>query len=210
MPEKNALRIVFFIVLGSLSCSSLYGQSTAYVPVHEEYYHVPIFESDQMRVLDVRAYQGDTTAFHRHCNPIIYITLAGTTVSLKEPRKSWVQAELPEGWIGQDIYQSDSCFTHRFAIPDERRLHIVAVEALKNTDHVSLSSAPVHSEEGFSVFEIGLPQLSEIKQAAIPIIVMDSPCSEECEVDVIDSKELSKQLLKKHKAYAVFFERSRP
>jgi len=207
MPEMNALRIVFFLVLGSAICNSLHGQNTAYVPVHEEAYHVPIFENDQIRVLNVRASQGDTTAFHRHCNPILFITLEGTTVSLKEPTKSWIQAELPKGWIGQDIYQSDSCFAHRFAIPNKGRLHIVAVEALKKIENVALSSTPIHSEEGFSVYAIELSHLSEIEQISIPIILVEDVCEDECSVTVVSSGKLSNKLLKKHKAYAVFFEK---
>ena len=205
MPENTRKAFVFFLLM-TLLCHTIYSQSEDYPFVHEEEFHQPIFENDQIRVLNVRASYGDTTAFHRHCNPILYVAIEGTTVSLKEPTNSWKKAELPKGWIGQDIFQSDSCFVHRFAIPVEGRLHIIAVEALKNTDEISLSSAPIHREEGFSVYKIELPQLGEIDQISIPIIMVESSCKGECKVEVIDSNKLSKELLQKQKAFVVFFE----
>jgi hypothetical protein len=207
MPEMNARRFTFFLTLIYSIWNPLCGQSSAYTLVHEEDHHIPIFQNDQIRVLNVRASQGDTTAFHRHCNPILYITLEGTTVSLKEPTTSWKKTELPSGWIGQDIYHSDSCFVHRFAIPGQGRLHIVAVEALKHTEEVSLSTDPIHSEEGFSVYEIGLSHLGEMIEVSIPIILVETSCNRECKVEVINSEKLSKELLQKHNAYAVFFKK---
>ena len=201
-----ALRIVFFVVFDFLIWNPLYGQDDAYVPVYEETHHAPIFHNDQIRVLNVRASGGDTTAFHRHCNPILYITLEGTTVSLKEPAQSWKSAKIPAGWIGHDIYKSDSCFVHGFAIPDKGRLHIVAIEVLKNTDVIPISSIPIYNEGGFSVYKIELAQLPEVVKVSTPIILAETFCSGECKAKVIDSSKLSKVLLKEYRAYAVFFE----
>ncbi|MCZ4408825.1 hypothetical protein O3Q51_08405 [Cryomorphaceae bacterium 1068] len=204
MPENTRMPFIFFLVI-TFSSNNAFSQSDKYPLVHKEEFHQSIFENDQLRVLNVRASNGDTTALHRHCNPILYLTLQGVTVSLEEPAQPWKNVKLPTGWIGQDIYKSDSCFVHRFAIPEEGRLHIVAVEALKNTDAISFSSDPIHNENGFSVYKIELAQLAEVARLSIPIILVESSCDEECSVEVVSSNMLSKRKLQKHTAYAVFF-----
>jgi hypothetical protein len=204
MPENTRMAIVFFLVI-TLSGINAFSQSDKYPLVHEEEFHRPIFENDQIRVLNVRASKGDTTALHQHCNPILYLTLEGTTVSLKEPSESWKSANLPTGWIGQDIYKSDSCFVHRFAIPEEGRLHIVAVEALKNTDVISFGFDPIHSENGFSVYKIELAQLAEVALTSIPVILVEFSCIGECNVEVVSSNKLSEWKLHKNTAYTVIF-----
>ncbi|MFT4770594.1 MAG: hypothetical protein ACI9CP_001164 [Cryomorphaceae bacterium] len=206
MPEMIAQRLVLFLFVITVLQHSAFSQDSPYPFVHKEYFHEPIFENGQIRVLNVSASRGDTTAFHRHCYPILYITLKGTMVSLKEPSSKWKEVELPAGWIGHDLYQNDSCYVHRFAISGDGNLHIVAIEALEESEPISLGFAPTYMDEGFSVFEIDSSHLTEVTKSQIPIILIDRACSSKCKVKVIRSKKLSNRVLKKHKGYAVFFQ----
>jgi len=208
MPEKSSREFVFFLLIINLLPISVSGQNSNYPPVHKEYYHTPVFENDQIRVLNVSASTGDTTALHRHCNPILYLTISGATVGLKEPSGPWRNVELPTGWIGQDIYHSDSCFVHQFAVIGEESLQIVAIEALANAKPLPFSFEPVHREEGFTLFEIDIYMLQEITRYSIPIILVE-PASEN-RVDVIHSDQLTKEAILEGKAYAVFFEDRNP
>lgn len=204
----TAKGIAFFMLLGSLISNPLFGQNTVYPLVHDEVHHVPIFENDQIRVLDVRASNGDTTDLHQHCNPILYITIKGATVSLKEPNGEWKQVVLPTNWIGQDIYKNDSCFVHQFAVASEEGLQIVAVEALSNTNFDFLPVKPVYQDEGFSLYEVGIAQLVEVIEYDIPIILIESTCADHCKLQVTTSRELSSKSLKENRAYAVSYLKS--
>lgn len=199
--------IVFFLLAMTLFAYSAHSQATHYPFVHQEFFHKPIFENDQMRVLNVLASQGDTTAFHKHCHPILYITVQGAWVSLKEPKGKWKEVQLPTGWIGQDIYAPDTCYVHQFSVIGEKDLHIVAIEALRDSKPQNFSFAPAHREDGFTLFEIDLLHLPEIVRTAVPVILVETASEGQGKVDVIGSDQLTKKLLRQKNAYAVFFEK---
>jgi hypothetical protein len=51
-------------------------QDDRVVPVHEEPRHRQVFETTGTRVLDVQIPPGDTTLFHTHSDPILYVTMS--------------------------------------------------------------------------------------------------------------------------------------
>lgn len=52
----------------------------AQVLVHEEPIHAPKFQNDQIRILNVKLAPGDTTQYHIHHTPSIFIYFTGTAV----------------------------------------------------------------------------------------------------------------------------------
>ena len=62
------------IALGVIA--SLQTQDERVVPVHEEPPHHVVLETSGTRVLDVQIPPGDTTLFHTHSDPILYVTLS--------------------------------------------------------------------------------------------------------------------------------------
>ena len=153
MRQFTVFWTIFFLFLWVIPSISS-AQNASFPLVHEEPYHQPIDENEFFRLLHVTAERGDTTEFHRHCNPILYLTLNGTKLSLQEPRKNWIDTELPDGWVGHDIYSLDSCYVHRFVVRGDKSLEILAFEALKYSVPKSNEELAGYSADGFTLIEI--------------------------------------------------------
>jgi hypothetical protein len=53
-------------------------QEDRVVPVHEEPRHRLVFETPGTRILDIQIVPGDTTLFHTHSDPILYLTMSSS------------------------------------------------------------------------------------------------------------------------------------
>jgi hypothetical protein len=62
------------------------------VPVHEEPRHRPVFETAGTRVLDVQIPPGDTTLFHTHSDPILYVTMSSSQTRSQNAGAEWSAA----------------------------------------------------------------------------------------------------------------------
>ncbi len=131
------------------------------LPVYEEDHHVPIYENGAWRILNVTCDPMDTTDFHRHCHPILYLTLLGTHVSLQEPHSEWKQVILPTNWIGHDIYSIDSCYIHRFSVSGETGIHILAFEALSESVTSTKTGDIMYDDGGFSLIMLRREDISQ-------------------------------------------------
>lgn len=144
----------FFAFLIFLIISATRAVCQPFPEVHLEPFHQPTFESDYFRILHVDLNVGDTSAFHNHCTPILYLTVQGTEMWLQSVDMNQRSVELPSGWIGSDLYHSDSCFTHRIANIGESQLILRAVQLKRD---ITLPSLPdfefsaAYSENGFKV-----------------------------------------------------------
>ena len=64
-------------------------QKETIVPVHQEPRHRMVFESPGIRILDVQIPPGDTTLFHTHSDPILYVTMSGSTTRAQTLGGEW-------------------------------------------------------------------------------------------------------------------------
>jgi quercetin dioxygenase-like cupin family protein len=64
-------------------------QDTRVVPVHEEPRHRLVFDSSTARVLDVQIPPGDTTLFHTHSNPILYVNISSSRMRNQNLDGDW-------------------------------------------------------------------------------------------------------------------------
>ena len=67
-------RLVFLIVL----TVTLFSTVSAQVQVSQEPRHHKVFENEWVRILDVRIGPGDTSQYHKHSTPSIFIVLGNT------------------------------------------------------------------------------------------------------------------------------------
>jgi len=174
--------------------------STKLLPhVYEESHHELIYEDSLMRVLNVFAQKGDTTLFHIHCDPIVYITLHGTEVSLQQPNGIWKNVLLPTDWIGHDVYHIDSCFTHRFTVAGEGHLQILAIEAkTKFASQQSLNQIKYNDE--FRINELE----NFYNSTDLPIIFVEKNCDGKCDIKVIKINQIKRiENLSEHRMYSV-------
>lgn len=205
MPEITTRRIYFILLSTFFSVSLLHAQDIATPMVHQEHFHTPVYQNDTIRVLNVCASPGDTTAFHRHCLPILYFTLNGTEVSLQEPLGEWQNVELPTNWCGHDTYWTDSCFTHRFSVVGKDSLQLIAVEGLLEGVAPKFGFEPAYSGGGFSLFRILPQQWSEVTSVSVPLVLVAQDCETFCDVFVIDSARLTLNQLRDNKVLAIFY-----
>jgi quercetin dioxygenase-like cupin family protein len=64
-------------------------QETTVVPVHQEPRHHLVHDSEAMRVLDIQIPPGDTTLFHTHSDPILYVTMSTSRTRNQNQGGEW-------------------------------------------------------------------------------------------------------------------------
>ena len=110
----------------------LYQVIAAQVPVRQEPLHHNVFENAWVRVLDVRIQPGDTTQFHKHETPSVFIVLnevkSGSQVIQEEQASTALR--------GDSVISYESFATtpriHRVWNEDSTEFHVMDIELLLN------------------------------------------------------------------------------
>ncbi len=108
----------------------LYQVIAAQVPVRQEPLHHNVFENAWVRVLDVRIQPGDTTQFHKHETPSVFIVLnevkTGSQVIQEEQASTALR--------GDSVISYESFATtpriHRVWNEDSTEFHVMDIELL--------------------------------------------------------------------------------
>ncbi len=164
--------VVFCILLASAS----YAQAQ-HPDVHQEPYHVPVYEWDCFRFLLVKARPGDTTGYHIHRNPILYITVEGAHVWLDDKGAAPRITQLADGWVGSNTYSDADTLLHRFAVVGGSALHILAVERIGECSYMEPPTGmPFYSRDGFSLYAVDWhTYISRTYYSKYPVIVPPKP-----------------------------------
>ena len=72
-------------------------QSEKVVPVHEEPRHHLVFEAPATRILDVQIPAGDTTLFHTHSDPILYVSMSQSQTRSQTLGGEWSGGDAAQG-----------------------------------------------------------------------------------------------------------------
>ena len=67
-------------------------QTEKVVPVYEEPRHHLVFESPATRIIDVQIPAGDTTLFHTHSDPILYVSMSQSQTRSQTLGREWGEA----------------------------------------------------------------------------------------------------------------------
>ena len=128
--------------------------------------------------------------------------------NLNEPKKEWTSVELPTGWIGHDIYSSDSCFAHRFGVTGKNSLQIIAVECLMPMNKPRLSFSPIYESNGFTVYRLHRKNLNEIRslEPQTPVIIAKRSGSADYSLRVVGNEKILSENLSDSSAYLVFMD----
>jgi hypothetical protein len=105
------------------------------VPVSKEPRHHNVFENKWVRVLDVRIPPGDTTLFHKHETPSVFIVLSNTKSGSEviiEPKK--IQLTSGNIWF-EGFYEKPRI--HRVWNSDTTEFHVMDIELL-NRDNIKM------------------------------------------------------------------------
>ncbi len=101
----------------------------AQVQVREEPFHKPVLENEYFRLLDVWIQPGDTSLFHIHSTPSLFLYLSDTKVCVEEKGKNWISDVTKTGYSWYRSFDPDT-LVHRVANCDTVPLHVTAVEIL--------------------------------------------------------------------------------
>jgi hypothetical protein len=102
----------------------------AQVPVREEPRHHPVFQNKYLRLLDVWLPPGDTTLFHIHATPSLFVILSNTITGAQIKDSAWSNAGRSKA--GTTWYRSFSpdILTHRVCNSDTIVFHVNDIELL--------------------------------------------------------------------------------
>jgi len=136
------------VFLGIISIST----SLAQVPVSQEPRHHNVLDNGHVRLLDVRIPPGDTTQFHIHATPSVFIVLTeaktGSTVQSEEDRSASPIQYYGNIWF-EGFYIKPRI--HRVYNLDDHVFHVMDIE-LTNSHYIPID-LPIQQEAFHFLFE---------------------------------------------------------
>jgi len=120
---KVMLKLFFpVLIFGSVGLS-------AQVQVREEPRHRPVFQNKYLRLLDVVLKPKDTSLYHIHSTPSLFVYLSGPLIATQIKGKDWVNEQTVAGKAWFRSFSPDSLI-HRVCNLDTFPLHVNDVEIL--------------------------------------------------------------------------------
>lgn len=129
--DKLSLIMRSLLPLIVLVCSA--GQLRAQVLVHEEPRHRVVFQNEKIRILDVLVPPGDTTQYHIHHTPSLFLYFT-TTTTFSQLRNGPTSAG--RGIRGRFVFENltpPNERVHRVWNVDTGSLHVMDIELLSKT-----------------------------------------------------------------------------
>ena len=124
----------------------------AQVPVSQEPMHHLVLENDHVRILDVHILPGDTSQFHIHQTPSVFLVLSnaktGSQVLQEERHTATLFSRDGNIWF-EGFYRIPRI--HRVWNSDTTEFHVMDVE-LPNINYVAIDS-PIHQQAFTLLFE---------------------------------------------------------
>ncbi len=103
----------------------------AQVPVSEEPMHRLVFQNKYIRLLDVWLQPGDTTLYHIHATPSLFVHLSNTAVSSQIKGEGWVKGQSAAGKAWYRSFSPDT-LVHRVCNLDTLPFHVNDIEILSS------------------------------------------------------------------------------
>ncbi len=119
-PQQGVLLLLLLIQ------TPLYGQ----VLVHQEPRHHPIFENKEIRILNVLLPPGDTTLYHIHTTPSVFITFTTTQTGSQLKGEEKINSISQAGSILVEDLSGEHIRTHRVWNRDKTAFNVMDVELL--------------------------------------------------------------------------------
>jgi len=101
-----------------------------FVEVYEEPRHQLVFEKGNLKILDIQIKSGDTTLFHRHRNPMFYVSLGWQQNASQLLNAEWKESdseEWPLGEIDIDSSYLTNSITHRVTNTGSKASQIIGI-----------------------------------------------------------------------------------
>lgn len=102
---------------------------TAQVQVSKEPFHKKVLENKYLRLLDVWIKPGDTSLFHIHSTPSLFLHFTHTSIGIQIKGKEWSQDKNEEGTAVYRSFLNDT-LVHRVTNCDTLPFHVTDIEIL--------------------------------------------------------------------------------
>ncbi len=106
--------------------------TNAQVPVSKEPRHHVVFENEKVRLLNVLLPPGDTTQYHVHSTPSVFICFTKTNTTSQLIHQQPVQGTSNAGYVWFENLKPPHIKTHRVWNQDIDTFHVMDVEVLSN------------------------------------------------------------------------------
>ena len=117
-------------ILSFLAVLTFYSFTTAaQVQVSKEPRHKKTIENKYIRVLDVWIKPGDTTLFHIHSTPSLFLHFTNTVVCSQAKGEAWEKGENKEGEADYVSFKNET-WVHRVSNCDTVPFHVTDIEIL--------------------------------------------------------------------------------
>lgn len=103
----------------------------AQVPVREEPFHQNVLENKYIRLLDVWIKPGDTSLFHIHSTPSLFLHFTNTAVCVQIKGKAWTKNKNTAGKASYTSFLNDT-LVHRVSNCDTVPFHVTDIEILSS------------------------------------------------------------------------------
>lgn len=104
---------------------------TAQVQVSKEPRHKNVLENKYIRLLDVWINPGDTTLFHIHSTPSLFLQFTSTVVCVQIKGAAWIKSKNKEGNASYRSFVNDT-LVHRVSNCDTIPFHVTDIELLSS------------------------------------------------------------------------------
>ena len=123
--KGNKTKIIALLT-ALLFCSTVI---TAQVPVRDEPRHHPVLQNKYIRLLDVWLSPGDTTLFHIHATPSLFVILSNTVTGSQIKDSTWSNSQSKAGTTWYRSFSPDT-LVHRVCNADTVVFHVNDIEIL--------------------------------------------------------------------------------
>ncbi|MGB5006993.1 MAG: hypothetical protein WBO39_08635 [Ferruginibacter sp.] len=104
---------------------------TAQVPVREEPFHRNVLENKYIRLLDVWIKPGDTSLFHIHATPSLFLHFTSTLVCMQIKDNAWTKNKNEAGNASYRSFVNDT-LVHRVSNCDMVAFHVTDIEIISS------------------------------------------------------------------------------
>ncbi len=117
------------------------------VVVHKEPLHLPVFQNKQVRILNVLMPPGDTSQYHIHHTPSLFIYFTTTATGSQLQGMQARSGKNPAGFIQFENLAAPNIRIHRVWNADTDTFHVMDIELL-------------YKDSGFAQKPLTMPDLS--------------------------------------------------
>ncbi len=161
MNDKTAILLTLALVLAPLAIRAA---TDTPVRVHEEPRHRLVYEKGDIRIFNTNIPAGDTSLYHSHGEPTLYVVLSPVSMRNQDLGAEWVDLDPAKGpAAGALFYKNyhDQPQTHRVQNMDTKSFQVIGV--MNNGDGAPGAAAPVAGQapevdnQWFSAWRTRLP-----------------------------------------------------